>query len=260
MARLIVKSPYIKCGGGQGADGYMRYIATRERVEIIPDDRLPTRKQEQLITKLIRDFPDVKELLEYDDYVQKPTKANASSLITLALEEHWKQVQQTDGYMRYIATRPRAERLGDHGLFGDTDHVDLSAAMSELEHYSGNVWTHIFSLHREDAERLGYNNAQAWRALLRAHRNDIAAAMHIPPQDFRWYAAFHDEGHHPHVHMMAWSVKLGQAHLDRDGIRSIRSQLTNEIFQQELLHIYEQKSISRDELVKETRKVMLELP
>ena len=259
MARLIVKSPYIKCGGGQGADGYMRYIATRERVEIIPDDRPPTRKQDQLITKLTKDFPDVKELLEYEDYAAHPTKAHASSLITLALEEHWKQVQQTDGYMKYIATRPRAERLGDHGLFGDADHVDLDAAMSELEHYTGNVWTHIISLHREDAERLGYNNAQAWRALLRAHRNDIAAAMHIPPQDFRWYAAFHNEGHHPHVHMMAWSVKPGQAHLDRDGIRSIRSQLTNDIFQQELLHVYEQKSVSRDELVKETRKVMLEL-
>ena len=249
----------IKCGGSQGADGYMRYIATRERVEIIPDDRLPTRKQEQLITKLTKDFPDVKELLEYEDYVQKPTKANASSMITLALEEHWKQVQQTDGYMKYIATRPRAERLGDHGLFGDVDHVDLDAAMSELEHYTGNVWTHIISLHREDAERLGYNNAQAWRALLRARRNDIAAAMHILPQDFRWYAAFHDEDHHPHVHMMAWSVNPGQAHLDRDGIRQMKSQLTNDIFQQELLHVYEQKSVSRDELVRETRKVMLEL-
>ena len=258
MARLIVKSPYIQCGK-QNADGYLRYIATRERVEIIPDDRPPTRKQDQLITKLTKDFPDVKELLEYEDYTQHPTKANASSLITLALEEHWKQVQQTDGYMKYIATRPRAERLGDHGLFGDTDHVDLDSAMSELEHYTGNVWTHILSLHREDAERLGYNNAQAWRALLRAHRNDIAAAMHIPPQDFRWYAAFHNEGHHPHIHMMAWSVKPGQAHLDRNGIRSIRSQLTNDIFQQELLHVYEQKSVSRDELVKETRKVMLEL-
>ena len=256
MARLIVKSPYIKCGGSQGADGYPRYIATRERVEIIPDDRPPTRKQEQLITKLTKDFPDVKELLEYDDYVQKPTKANASSLITLALEEHWKQVQQTDGYMKYIATRPRAERLGDHGLFGDADRVDLDTAISELEHYTGNVWTHIISLHREDAERLGYNNAQAWRALLRAHRNDIAAAMHIPPQDFRWYAAFHDEGHHPHVHMMAWSVKPGQAHLDRDGIRQMKSQLNNEIFQQELLHIYEQKSVSRDDLIRETRKVI----
>lgn len=258
MARLIVKSPYIQCGK-QNAGGYLRYIATRERVEIIPDDRPPTRKQEQLITKLTKDFPDVKELLEYEDYAAHPTKDHASSLITLVLEEHWKQVQQMDGYMKYIATRPRAERLGDHGLFGDADHVNLDAAMSELEHYTGNVWTHILSLHREDAERLGYNSAQAWRALIRTHRNDIAAAMHIPPQDFRWYAAFHDEGHHPHVHMMAWSVKPGQAHLDRDGIRQMKSQLTNDIFQQELLHVYEQKSVSRDDLIRETRKVMLEL-
>ena len=183
MARLIVKSPYIKCGGNQGADGYMRYIATRERVEIIPDDRPPTRKQEQLITKLTKDFPDVKELLEYDDYVQKPTKANASSLITLALEEHWKQVQQTDGYMKYIATRPRAERLGDHGLFGDADRVDLDTAISELEHYTGNVWTYILSPHREDTTRLGCDNAKAGEADLtwdgypqyqiRAHQSDL---------------------------------------------------------------------------------------
>ena len=259
MARLIVKSPYIKCGGGQGAGGYMKYIATRERVEIIPDDRPPTRKQEQLITKLSKDFPSVKELLEYDDYVQNPTKANASSLITLALEENWSKVESSEGYVKYIATRPRAERLGDHGLFSDEDGVDLNEAMSELEHYTGNVWTHIISLHREDAERLGYDNAKVWRALLRANRNEIAAAMKIPPQDFRWYAAFHDEGKHPHVHMMAWSVKPGQAYLSKDGIHQIKSTLTNQIFKQEMLHLYEQKSESRNELVRETRNAMLEL-
>ena len=161
MARLIVKSPYIKCGGGQGAGGYMKYIATRERVEIIPDDRPPTCKQEQLITKLVKDFPDTKSLSEYEDYTTRPTKANASSLITLALEENWSQVQTSEGYAKYIATRPRAERLGDHGLFGDEDSVDLDKAMSELEHYTGNVWTHILSLKREDAARLGYDNAKA---------------------------------------------------------------------------------------------------
>lgn len=259
MARLIVKSPYIKCGGGQGAGGYMKYIATRERVEIIPDDRPPTRKQEQLITKLVNDFPDTKESLEYEDYINHPTKANASALITLALEENWSKVQSSEGYAKYIATRPRAERLGDHGLFGDEDGVDLDQAMAELEHYTGNVWTHIISLHREDAERLGYDNAQAWRALLYTNRNEIAAAMKIPPQDFRWYAAFHDEGKHPHVHMMAWSVKPGQAYLSKDGIRQIKSTLTNQIFKQEMFHLYEQKSDSRDELVRETRNVMLAL-
>ena len=259
MARLIVKSPYIKCGGGQKASGYLQYIATRERVEIVPDDRPPTRKQEQLIQKLVKDFPDTKELLEYDDYNAAPTKANASSVITLALEQNWNRVQSTEGYAKYIATRPRAERLGSHGLFDDADHVSLDKAMNELERYTGNVWTHIISLKREDAARLGYDNAAAWRTLLRAHRNDIAAAMNIKPEDFRWHAAFHNEGNHPHVHMMAWSAKPGQAYLDRNGIKEIKSVLTNQIFQQELLHLYEEKGASRDELVRQTRQAMLEL-
>ena len=259
MARLIVKSPYIKCGTGQSAGGYLNYIATRERVEIVPDDRPPTRKQEQLIQKLVKDFPDTKELLEYNDYKTAPTKANASSFITLALEQNWNRIQATEGYAKYIALRPRAERLGEHGLFGDDDAVDLAAVADELDHYTGNVWTHIISLHREDAERLGYNHAEAWRTLLRIHRNDIAAAMKIPPEDFHWYAAFHDEGNHPHVHMIAWSAKPNQAYLSKDGIRQIKSTLTNQIFRQELLHVYEQKSKSRDELVVETRKAMLEL-
>lgn len=151
MARLIIKSPYIKCGGGQNASGYLQYIATRERVEIVPDDRPPTRKQEQLIQKLVKDFPNTKELLEYNDYTNAPTKANASSFITLTLEQNWSRVQSTEGYAKYIATRPRAERLGSHGLFGDADHVSLDTAMDELSHYTGNVWTHIISLKREDA-------------------------------------------------------------------------------------------------------------
>ncbi len=110
---------------------------------LIPDDRPPTRKQEQLVRKLVKDFPQAKKLDEYSDYETKPTKANASAFITRALEENWPQVQQSDGYMKYIATRPRAERLGDHGLFGDEDGVDLEKAMRELDQYTGNVWTHI---------------------------------------------------------------------------------------------------------------------
>lgn len=237
----------------------MRYIATRERVELIQNDRPPTRKQKQLIAKLVKDFPDAKEMGEYGDYQEHPTKANASAFISQALEENWSDVQKSNGYMKYIATRPRAERLGSHGLFGDKDGVELDKAMAELESYTGNVWTHIISLKREDAERLGYDNARAWRNLLRAHRNDIAAAMNIPPQDFRWYAAFHDEGDHPHVHMMAWSVKPNQAYLSQDGIRQIKSKLTNDIFQQEMLHLYEQKTFSRDQLVQEARQAMREL-
>jgi len=184
MARLILKSPYIKSTGG--AAGYLKYIATRERVEILPDDRPPTRKQEQLIAKLTKDFPDTKNLYEYQDYADKPTKFHASAFITVALESNWDSVHQSEQYMKYIATRPRAERVGSHGLFSDEDTVALDKAMTELENYTGNVWTHIISLKREDAERLGYDNAAAWRDLLRSHRNDIAAAMKFSPHDFRW--------------------------------------------------------------------------
>lgn len=257
MARLILKSPYIKSTGG--ASGYLRYIATRERVELIPDDRPPTRKQEQLIAKLVKDFPDSKTLYEYEDYLTKPTKVSASAFITLVLESNWDAIHESDQYMKYIATRPRAERIGTHGLFGDDDAVSLEKAMAELERYTGNVWTHIISLKREDAARLGFDNAAAWRNLIRAHRNDIAAAMKILPGDFRWYAAFHDEGEHPHIHMMAWSAKAGQAYLSKEGIRQIKSKLTNDIFRNEMLHLYEQKSESRDELVRQARRAMLEL-
>ena len=123
MARLILKSPYIKSTGG--ASGYLRYIATRERVELIPDDRPPTRKQEQLIAKLVKDFPDSKTLYEYEDYLTKPTKVNASAFITLALEANWDSIHESEQYMKYIATRPRAERIGIHGLFGDEETVSL---------------------------------------------------------------------------------------------------------------------------------------
>ena len=259
MARLILKSPYLQCDRNHPVSGYLQYIGTRERVELLPDDRPPTRKQEQLVRKLVKDFPSSKKLDEYSDYEAKPTKANASVFITRALEENWPQVQQSDGYMKYIATRPRAERLGNHGLFGDEDGVDLEQAMDELNQYTGNVWTHIISLKREDAARLGYDNARAWMNLVRANRNDIAAAMNIPPNHFRWYAAFHDEGDHPHVHMMAWSTVPSEAYLTREGIRNIKSQLTNQIFQQEMLHTYEQKSQSRDELVRETRRAIRKL-
>ena len=218
-----------------------------------------TQKQQVLIEKILRDFPDTKQSHEYRDFQQEQTVGNASEFISMAMEENLDAVVNTKTYADYIATRPGAERLGDHGLFGDEGSVDLDKAMSELEHYTGNVWTHIISLHREDAERLGYNHAEAWRTLLRTHRNDIAVAMKIPPEDFRWYAAFHDEGNHPHVHMMAWSAKPNQAYLSKDGIRQIKSTLTNQIFRQELLHVYEQKSKSRDELVAEARKAMLEL-
>ena len=257
MARLILKSPYIK--GGKNAGGHARYIATRERVELVPDGRPATKKQEQLIASLTKDFPDAKKLPEYSNYCDNPTKVNASVFITRTLEDNWSDIQQSDIYAEYIATRPRVERVGSHGLFGDEDYVDLKKVTAELQTCEKNVWTHIISLKREDAARLGYDNARTWRNLLLTHRNDIADAMNIPPNEFRWYAAFHNEGDHPHVHMMAWSAGDAPGYLSPAGIQKIKSMLTNDIFRQEMLHVYEQKGQSRDELVAGARRVMLEL-
>ena len=257
MVRLILKSPYIK--GGARAVNYAKYIGTRERAELVPDGRSATKKQEQLIASLVKDFPGAKKLPEYSEYHNSPTKVNASAFITQALEDNWSDAQQSDIYAKYIATRPRVERFGSHGLFGDEDYMDLKNVTAELQNCEKNVWTHIVSLKREDAVRLGYNNAKSWRNLLRTHRNDIAAAMNIPPSDFRWYAAFHDEGDHPHVHMMAWSAGAAPGYLSPVGIEQIKSKLANDIFRQEMLHVYEQKSQSRDVLAAEARRIMLEL-
>ena len=249
MAWLILKSPYIKAGG---AGKYMRYIATRENVERLPDSRPPTQKQSELVQKLTRDFPASMKSDTYSRYAKSPTRASASAYISSTLEANWDTAQRSDVYMKYIATRPRVEKLGTHGLFGDEDDVNLDAAIAEIESVTGNVWTHIISLKREDAERLGYDNASSWRNLLRTHRNDIAEAMRIAPN------AFHNEGNHPHVHMMAWSAS-GGGYLSHDGIRRIKSGLVNDIFKQELLHTYEQKSGMRDELVNEVRQSLQNL-
>ena len=258
MARLIVKSPYIKCGGGQSAGGYLKYIATRERVEIIPDDRPPTNKQTQLIAKLVKDFPDAKELMEYEDYLSHPTKATASALITLTLESNWDRLSSMEGYAKYIALRPRAERLGEHGLFGDDDNVDLNNVMNELDHYTGNVWTHIISLHREDAERLGYDNAENWQALVNASICDIAKAYKIRPENLRWYAAFHQKPNQVHIHMIIFSEDPKEGYLTKEGIREMKSVFARRIYHADRMHIYQQKDTARQELQTRTRKAMVE--
>lgn len=107
--------------------------------------------------------------------------------------------------MKYIAQRPGAEKHGEHGLFGQQNSVDLNAALNELQSHQGNVWTIIYSLRREDAARLGYDSAAGWRSLLLAHQTQLAEAMKIPPNQLHWYAAYHDAGHHPHIHMMIWA-------------------------------------------------------
>ena len=201
MAKLIQKSGFLS---KKRAGRYMKYIATRDGVEILNED--------------------------------------AEGI-----------------YMRYIATRPRAKKHEGHGLFGAEPHVDLEKTMQELKTHEGNVWTIIYSLRREDAARLGYDNAESWRLALLAHQNDFAEAMQIPPEHLHWYAAFHDEGEHPHIHMMLWSDDPQYGFLRKDKLLHMQSVLTNTIYADELKEIYIQKDVAYKEVTVAARAVMREL-
>ena len=256
MARLIQKSGYIRNGK---ASGYMEYVATRDGVEIIQSTEPVTRKQERFIKRLLKDFPDAKELFEYSDYLQTPNRGTASAFIATVLDTHLHEVESESGYMSYIAQRPRAEKHGGHGLFSEADVTDLKAAKAELKAHGGKVWTFIFSLRREDAERLGYNKAAAWQNLLKHESAAIAEAMRIQTDDFRWYAAYHDEGHHPHVHMMAWSDDPRMGHLTKKGIFAMRSKLTGTIFREELKDVYIRKESIYKRSIQTAQEKLLEL-
>ena len=235
----------------------MKYIATREGVEVLTGKGPTTEKQKELVAKLLKDFPDVRDSFEYEDYKQAPTLHTASALISAALDSHMQNLQSENGYLKYIATRPGAEKHGSHGLFGRQENTDLTAAMHDLTAHDGNVWTIIYSLHREDAERLGYNNAAAWRKLLVSQQNKFAEAFHIPASALHWYAAYHDADTHPHIHMMIWTDQ--ETVLKRDAVVKLRSAMTNSIFQAELENLYIRKDIAYKDVTEAAREVMHDL-
>ena len=241
MARLIQKSGYFK---GGNSTGYMKYIAKRDGVEITSDTGPVT---------------DTKELFEYEDYLTTPNRATASAYIAAALDSHLHEMEPESGYMKYIAQRPRAEKHGGHGLFSAASATDLDEAVAELDAHKGRVWTFIFSLRREDAVQTGYNNAEAWRTLLLQQSGTLAEALRIPQDKLRWYAAFHDEGHHPHVHMMVWSDDPRMGHLTKKGIFSMRSKLTGTIFREELKDVYIRKEEIYKRSIQTAQDKLLEL-
>lgn len=250
MAKLILYSPYYKASEYR-MGRYVRYIATREGVEFTKNSKLnnpATKKQQDLIENMLKDFPNCNELLEYKDYLDKPTIENASEFITRVLESNV-QSESMGGYVKYMANRPGAEKYSGNGLFSDNNTpIVLSKIEKELNEYEGNVWTHIISLKREDAARLGFDNVEAWQGLLTAKRNEIAKNMNIDPENFKWYAAFHNESHHPHIHMVAYSTKPTEAYLSKKGIRNIKSCLAKEIFKNDLIQIYKEQTDIRDKL------------
>lgn len=266
MPRLIFKCPHIK-GGTSAAtahlENYVKYMATRSGVECVDPGRSgwpATSKQKKMVEQILRDFPLSCGMFEYEDYAAAPTRANASEFITRALEDNYDQIAKKDNYLKYIATRPRAQRVGSHGLFtGEEDQLVLAQVAEAVAAHPGNVWLPIISLRREDAARLGYDKAEEWKALLTQYAMEMAAAMKIPWEDFRWYAAFHDEAHHPHVHMVCYSADPPKGFLTTQGIAQIKSGLAKQIFRQELTELYQKQTQSRDALNEDARSVMEQL-
>ncbi len=217
-------------------------------------------KQQQFIQKILKDFPDSKDSLEYEDYLKNPTIGNASEFITRTMEDNAYEVMQTKTYADYIATRPRAQRFGTHGLFTDDGvQIKLNEVSENLNQYGGNVWTVIISLRREDAERLSFNTGERWRDMLRSQTSLISENFHIPMQNLKWYAAFHNESHHPHVHLMVYSTEEKQAYLSKEGVMKLRSSFAKDIFAQDLLCVYEKQTEYRDELKVNSREVIADI-
>lgn len=260
MTKIIFTSRYLKDAPSTQLENYVRYIGTREGVEKIDESKknLPaTINQKKLIQQLLYDIPEAKEMLEYEDYRYRPTIGNASAFISCALEQHLNLAAKRENYVDYIAGRPRVERVGEHGLFTDAGHpVVIRQVQDEVRDHKGAIWMHVISLRREDAERLGYNQAAQWMALLRSKRAMLCKNMKIDSENLRWYAAFHNESHHPHVHLMVYSAKAHDGYLTKQSIVAMRSELAHAIFRQDFAHIYEEQNQSRADLKSGAKEVM----
>lgn len=263
MARLVTKFKYLKPNRKVSAGGYAKYIATREGVEKIDDTKKfapATTKQKNLIEKILKDFPDSKDMFEYADYIEKQNAGSASDFISRVMEDYAYEISGRKAYADYIATRPRAERFGSHGLFTDDGvQVQLSKVTEELDRHKGNIWTAIISIRREDAQRLGFNTGTRWRDMLRTQTEVLAKNLKIPMENLRWYAAFHNESHHPHIHLIAYSTVENEGYLTQKGVENLRSSFARDIFQQDLLCIYEKQTEHRDKLRAEARDIVEDL-
>lgn len=266
MPRIILKCPFIRGGSNSNATHlrhYVNYVATRSGVEKIQMDKrdLPaTRKQKEMVARIIKDFPLSKGMFEYEDYLAKQTRGNASEFISRAMEDNYDKVAKLENYTQYIALRPGAEKVETHGLFtGSNERVVLSQVAETVAHHKGNVWLPIISLRREDAARLGYDNVEQWQPLIRHCAMEVAQQMQIPWDQFRWYAAFHNESSHPHIHMVCYSEDGKSGFLTTRGIANIKSTLAKEIFRQELTEIYAEQTLRRNRLTMDAEETLNQL-
>ena len=263
MPKIIVASRYLKPASKGTRSNLVKYIATRETVQKYSPKRKDTpatENQQQLIFELLKINSDGKKLPEYSDYLKNPSKENASELLSELLEQSADMITDKEILVKYVAERPGVEKIGKHGLFSDSDdEIVLSQAQKNISEHQGNVWSHVISLTREDAERLGYTTPDMWRNLIMRHTDDIAKAQNIRLENLRWYAAFHNTTHHPHIHLLVYSTDIKEGFLTENGIEQIKSALANDIFHNELYQVYEKQTAVRDKLRSEAESIMKNL-
>lgn len=263
MPKIIVASRYLKPAAKGTRGNLVKYIATRETVQKYSPKKkdIPaTVNQKQLIMELLQINSDGKKLPEYSDYLKNSSKKNASELLSELLEQSADMIADKEILVKYVAERPGVEKIGKHGLFSDSDdEIVLAQAQKNIAEHQGNVWSHVISLTREDAERLGYTTPEMWRNLIMRHTDDIAKAQNIRLENLRWYAAFHNTAHHPHIHLLVYSTDIKEGFLTENGIEQIKSAFANDIFHNELYQVYEKQTAVRDKLRFEAENVMKNL-
>ena len=274
--RIIVNSRYCRVArSGEQTDGknivsgfamenLVQYVGTREGVVFNQANglNLPvTEKQTSFIQKLLDNCPDITNLIEYADYQEASTRVNASALISagaemLLLQGEFINQETAETLTRYVATRPGVSKSGEHGLFGYRENINLQEAAKELSGYEGRIWRHIVSLRREDADKLGYNTQRPWKLLIEAHLHELAEASGIKPENLRWYAGMHDEGHHPHIHLFVFSANPKEGYVTAKDIKKMESMYAKDIFREEMKPVYAQKTKYRDTLNQTARELL----
>ncbi|MBR3919646.1 MAG: hypothetical protein IKJ59_13100 [Clostridia bacterium] len=262
MPRMILKWRYFKSNQSSHKDTFVKYIATRDGVEKCENswkNKPATAEQKRLVNNLAKDFPNTKDSFEYKEFQKAETKYNASQYISKAIDENLDIIGKKENYIGYIAKRPRVEKQGKHGLFSQKDEeINLEKVASEVANHKGVVWNTIISLKRKDAQKLAYDNAKVWRDMLRSNANLLAESMEIPFQDLRWYAAFHNEGTHPHIHLVTYSVGE-EPYMTEEGLMRFKSELAKKIFKQDLYTIFEEQNRYRNDLRKMGRDKIKEI-
>ena len=269
-ARLIFNVKYLKPqkNNEKKLSNLINYVATRENVVYNEDTfyekmktTKATEKQKQYIDNYIygkdekyKEFADFnKETIEYQNYIKNPTMYNASQLISYIADKIYSYNIPKETLIEYISNRPKVVIKENqlHGLFGNFDTTDLNKVKDEIKSIDKNIYTGVISLRREDAQKYNFENVKSWQNLINRNVEELARATNISLNDFKWCGAFHNESHHPHIHLIFYSTNLDEKaneRLNSRGILKFKSKLVNDIFESELMPLMKEKSDLRDKL------------